>query len=151
MCSDPAPIVLDGKILPWVRKISHLGCTLEVDNSMKTDLAQKRGQFIGKINSLLQEFHFVQNESKFKLLDTYATSFYGSSLWDLMSNEAEKLYRSWNVMVRNFLNLDKKTHRSLIEPLSGHLHLKTMLLSRFVRFHKGLVNSPKFTFDFLQD
>ena len=66
-----------------------------------------------------------------------------------MSNEAEKLYRSWNVMVRNFLNLDKKTHRSLIEPLSGHLHLKTMLLSRFVRFHKGLVNSPKFTVRFL--
>ena len=29
------------------------------------------------------------------------------------------------------------------------LHLKTMLLSRLVSFHKGLVNSPKFTIRFL--
>ena len=52
-------------------------------------------------------------------------------------------------MVRNILDLDRRTHRILIEPLSGHLHLKTMLLSRLVTFHKGLVSSPKFTVRFL--
>ena len=116
---------------------------------MKADLAQKRGQFIGKVNSLLQEFHFVSTESKLKLIDTFASSFYGSSLWDLTSNEADKLYRSWNVTVRNVLDLDRRTHRFLIEPLSGHLHLKTILLSRLVSFHKSLVNSHKFTIRFL--
>ena len=78
--SDPAPITLDGNNLPWVKKINHLGCILEADNSMKADLAQKRGQFIGKVNSLLQEFHFISKETMFKLIDTYATSFYGSSI-----------------------------------------------------------------------
>ena len=52
-------------------------------------------------------------------------------------------------MVRNVLDLDRRTHRFLIEPLLGHLHLKTMLLSRLVTFHKGLINSPKFTIRFL--
>ena len=116
---------------------------------MRTDLIHKRGQFIGKVNSLLQEFHYTSPETMFKLVDTYAISCYGSPLWDLTSNEAEKLYKSWNVLVRNILDLDRKTHRFLIEPLSGHLHLKTMLMSRFVSFYKGLVDSPKFTVRFL--
>ena len=84
---DPASITLDGKNLPWAKKISHLGCTLETDYSMKADLAQKRCQFIGKTNSLLQEFHFIGKESLLKLIDTYATSFYRSSLWNLLSSE----------------------------------------------------------------
>ena len=51
--------------------------------------------------------------------------------------------------VRNVLRLNRKTHRFLIEPLSDHLHLKTIFMSRLVNFHKGLVNSPKFTIRFL--
>ena len=52
-------------------------------------------------------------------------------------------------MVRSVLGLDRRTHRYLIEPLSGHLHLKTMLMSRLITFYRGLVNSPKFTIRFL--
>ena len=47
------------------------------------------------------------------------------------------------------IDLDRKTHQFLIEPLSGHLHLKTMLMSRFVSFYKGLVDSPILTVRFL--
>ena len=112
-------------------------------------MMQKRGQFIGKVNSLLQEFHFISYETMFKLINTYATSFYGSSAWDLTFNNADKLYKSWNVMVRNVLNLDRRTHKFLIEPLSDQLHLQTMLMSRLVNFHKGLIKSPKFTIRFL--
>ena len=146
---DPAPIILDGKALPWVPKISHLGCTLESDNSMKSDITQKRGQFIAKSNSLLQEFSSVSPDTMFKLIDTYASSCYGSPLWNLRSKEADKLFNSWSVLVRNVLNLDRKTHRFLVEPLSGHLHLRTMLMARLVSFYKGLINSPKFTIRFL--
>ena len=147
--SDPAPIKLDGKNLPWVQKISHLGISLESDNSMRADMTQKRGQFIAKANSLLQEFHFSSKDILLKVVDTYASCCYGSSLWNLMSKESEKLFNSWNVTVRNILKVDKKTHRFLIEPLSGHLHLKTMLMARLVNFYKSLLNSPKFTFRFL--
>ena len=48
---------LDGDKLPWVKSLKHLGNVLQNDNSMKIDMSIKRGQFIGRINSLLQEFH----------------------------------------------------------------------------------------------
>ena len=65
-------------------------------------------------------------------------SLYASSLWDLYSNDAEKIYKSWNVTVRNVFSLDRKTHCRLIEPLSGCFHLKTALLSRYVKFYQTL-------------
>ena len=116
---------------------------------MKMDVTQKRGQFIAKANSLLQEFGSSSYESMLKLIDTYALSCYGSSLWNLQSKEADKFFNSWNVLIRNVLNVDRKTHRFLVEPMSGHLHLKTLLMARFVSSHKGLRKSQKFTVRFL--
>ena len=54
-----SPIQLGGVPLPWVGQVKHLGNTLQSDNSMKVDMSIKRGKFIGKVNSLLQEFHFA--------------------------------------------------------------------------------------------
>ena len=47
------------------------------------------------------------------------------------------------------MNIDRCTHRYLLEPLMQSLHLKTMILSRFVSFHKSLVESSKFPVRFL--
>ena len=41
------------------------------------------------------------------------------------------------------------SHRFLIEPLSQHSHLKTILMSRYIKFHKSLINNRKFTVRFL--
>ena len=127
----------------------HLGCMLESDNSMKSDIALKRGRFIGKINSILQEFHFAHESVLIKLLNIYSTSFYGSQLWDPLSNSCDRIYRSWNVAMRNVLNLDRKTHRYMIEPLSDCIHPKIMLLSRMVAFYKMQLDSPKFCIRYL--
>ena len=53
-----APIKLNEDILPWVEEVKHLGNILECNNSMKRDIAVKRGRFIGKLDSLAQEFHY---------------------------------------------------------------------------------------------
>ena len=87
-------VVLDGVPLPWVDKVMHLGCMLESDNSMKSDIALKRGRFIGKINSILQEFHFAHESVLIKLLNIYSTSFYGSQLWDPLSHSCDRIYRT---------------------------------------------------------
>ena len=84
-----APIVLDEMNLPWIKRVNHLGCILETDNSMRADMLSKRCQFIGKVNSLLQEFHFVDPKTMIKLICTYAITFYGSSLWNLYSINCE--------------------------------------------------------------
>ena len=94
---SPTPvknISLNGNILPWVNEIKHLGNTLQANNSMGLDINLKRGAFIGRVNSILQEFHFASPEVLMKCIKCYATSFSGCQLWSLSTNESEKLYQS---------------------------------------------------------
>ena len=138
-----APILLNNDPLPWVSQVKHLGNVFENDNSMKVDCNLKRGKFIGKVNSLLQEFHFVKSDVIVKILNIYVTSFYGSGLWDLYSKEVDRLYKAWNVSIRHALRIPNTTHRYLIVPLSGSMHPKVMLSSRLVNFRDTMVNSHK--------
>ena len=62
------PIILDEQALPWVEQVKHLGHTLQVDNSMRKDINLKRGAFTGKVNSILQDFYFVDSEVLMKLV-----------------------------------------------------------------------------------
>ena len=68
------PILLNGDPLPWVETVKHLGNKLESDNSMRQDLAMKKGQFIGKVNSLSQEFHFAFPDVLMKVIKVYQLS-----------------------------------------------------------------------------
>ena len=138
------PVLLDGNPLPWVSKVKHLGNMLQCDNSMKIDLGQKRGKFIGKVLSLLQELSFVDSDVFVKLLNIYTTSFYGSSLWDIFSTDCERLYKSWNVTIRQVFGVDRCTHRYLIETISNSMHPKVMLSSRYVAFYRSISKSTKF-------
>ena len=141
--AQPLNISLNGNQLPWVHQVNHLGHVLQSDNSMRIDIARKRGIFIGKINSLLQEFHFVTSDTLLKLMNSYATTLYGSNTWDIFSVDCEKLYTSYNVAIRQILRVDRCTHRYLIEPLSKCFHLKTVVASRYITFYKTLLESKK--------
>ena len=91
-----ASIKLNENNLPWVGEVKHLGNMLEPENSIRRDIAIKRGQFIGKVNSLSQEFYFVKPAVFMQVLNTFCASFYGSGLWDLFSPDCERLYAAWN-------------------------------------------------------
>ena len=110
---------------------------------MKVDCLAKRGRFIGKVNSLLQEFHHVDPEVMVRLLNIYTTSFYGSVLWDLYSPEVTRIYSAWNVTIRKVFKLPWATHRYLIEPISGTKHPKILLTSRMLTFMESLMNCSK--------
>ena len=146
---DILPILLNGDPLPWVDTVKHLGNKLESDNSMKQDIAMKKGIFIGKVNSLAQEFHFASSDVLMNILNTYCTSFHGSGLWELSSKESERLYKSWNVTMRITFSVPRTTHRYLIESISGQLHLKVMLASRLIKFLESLKTSSKLGVRFL--
>ena len=139
-----SPIKLNSDYLPWVNEIKHLGNLLESNNSMKRDITVKRGRLIGKINSLSQEFFYVSPDTFMKILNIYTVSFHGSGLWDLFSSDCDRLYKAWNVAVRHAWNVPNTTHRYLIETISGCLHPKVMLASRYCGFVKSLLSSPKY-------
>ena len=138
-----APVLLNGDPLPWVQQVKHLGNVMQCDNSMKIDCTLKRGKFIGKINSLLNEFSYCDPSVKVKIFNIFATSFYGSGLWNLSSKEVDRLFKSWNVAVRIAFGVPPTTHRYLVEHLSGTPHPKTMLNARYVKFVDSLLNSRK--------
>ena len=138
-----SPILLNGDPLPWVQQVKHLGNVMQCDNSMKIDCTLKRGKFIGKVNSLLQEFYFADPKVKMRLMNIFAASFYGSGLWDLQSRECDRLFKSWNVTVRMVFGVPPTTHRYLIEPLAGTSHARTMLCFRYVKFKEMLYSSSK--------
>ena len=138
-----APIMLNEDPLPWVKQLKHLGNILQCDNSMEIDCAVKRGKFIGKVNSLLQEFHYVDPSVKIKIYNIFATSFYGSGLWDIFSKDVDRIFKFWNVSVRIAFDIPCTSHRYLMEPLSKSPHPKTMLSSRLVKFQNSLCSSSK--------
>ena len=137
------PIKLDGVPLPWVSQVKHLGNMLQQDNSMRVDMCQKRGKFIGKMQSLFQEFSYVDPSVFMKVINLFNTSFYGSSLWDLFSSDCDKIFKSWNVTVRQAFGVHRCTHRYFIEAISESMHPKVMLLSRYVTFVNSLRKSSK--------
>ena len=103
---------------------------------MKMDIAQKRGKLIGKLNSLYQEFHYVEPQVFVNIMNIYAASFYGSSLWNLFSAECDRIYAAWNVAIRICLNVDRATQRYFMGELTGSLNPKVMLCSRYAGFHQ---------------
>ena len=134
---------------PMVGPTKVPGMELESNNSMAQDISSKRGTFIGIVNSLLQEFHSSSPAVLMKLISSYALSIYGSSTWNLFSKDCDKLFNSWNVCVRNVFNVDRRTHRRLIEPISSSPHLKTLLLARQKDFNDRVVKSKKFEVRFI--
>ena len=132
----PRKMTLDGKTLPWVRSVKHLGTTLTLGKtgfcSLNQDLLEKRALYIAKNNELCQEFYFSHYLTKVWLNNVYNTSFYGAVLWDFNSNEFVKLEKTWNISIRVMLNLPRTAHRYLIEPLSGTHHLQKSIRRRFL-------------------
>ena len=140
---DLAPIKLNNVDLPWVPSVKHLGVTLETDNSMKIDIAQKRGKFIGKICSLRQEFKFVSPQVMMKIIEMYTMSFYGSCLYNIFSKDCERIFATYNVAVRSIFSLPRETHRFFIEEISESTHPKVLMASRLVGFHEMMKNSER--------
>ena len=73
----------------------------------------------------------------------YGTSFYGSVLWNLNSEEHNKLLRSWNVAVKLIWDLPYNAHTRFIESITDCPHLQSVLHSRYVGFAKSLSSSNK--------
>ena len=84
-----------------------------------------------------------------KFINIYACSFYASQCRDPFSTKFEWLYTTWTVTVRIALQLDRTTHRFLIEAFSKVKHLQTMMICQFLKFLQLLVSHNKFSLRFL--
>ena len=138
---DPEKVILNGDPLPWVEKAKHLGHMLTTEiikeyayPNTNNDLLVKRAIFFGKVHSLIQEFGFCSKRLLSELMRIYSTSFYGSMIWSIRSEEYNKLLRSFNSAIKMIWDLHHQTHKNFIEQLIDYPHLQSMLHSRYIGF-----------------
>ena len=110
---------------------------------MKTDLLQKRAILFDKIHQVMQQFGYCNPRMVIKLLSIYSTALYGSTLWQLDSDEHQKLNRSWNIAVKMIWDLPPPTHKYLLESLSPVPHLESVLTGRYIGFIQNLLETKK--------
>ena len=135
LCGDP---------LPWVTEGNHLGVRIRSkDKSLSTDILSKRAQYIAKNNELNQELAFCHPYTRFHMNEIYNTSFSGSPIWDLFCNEAKMMENTWNRSFRVMYNLPLSTHRYFVQEISGKMHLKNVLMLRFLGFLNQIRKSSK--------
>ena len=138
---------LNGKPLPWVESLKHLGTTIMNTNeggcSLDQDILEKRALYIAKNNELNQEFYYAHPKTKVWINNIYNTSFYGAPLWDMTSRNFERLEKTWNVSIRTMLMLPRNTHRYFLEPLSNTHHIVKSLQSRFLKFVSNIADGKK--------
>ena len=142
--------------LPWVDSWPHLGNNLFNDDfkfpmncSFSKDCRRKRSKFIGKFHELWQEFGFSDPYFVLQVIDIYATSFYGSCLWDFGNSDANKLFNSWNMVIRTTFNLPRNSHRYFVEKISNHEHIMATLFKRYHGFINSILSSKKKCLSFL--
>ena len=97
----------------------------------------------GGTSTLRQQFGFANPDVIFKILNIYATSFYGSNLWNFSSQGSTRLFNSWNTMIRNVWGLSNVAHKYLIEHVSSSKHIRTIVYQRFLTFIQSLMRSKK--------
>ena len=141
---------LNGDALPWVATAKHLGNQLSAKLNLsffspetKTDILCKRAILFDKVHQVLQQFGYYEPRLVIKLLSVYSTALYGSTLWQLNSEEHLKLNRSWNTAVKIIWDLPHSTHTRFLEPLSPVPHLESILTGRFIGFAQNLSKSAK--------
>ena len=125
-----------------LRKMTHLGVT---NNKLfrGQDTMEKRAQYVAKCNELRQKFHFPDPNTVAFLNDMYNTHFYGATLWDLFSNESERIVGTWNARHRIVYSLPRTAHRYLVESISQRPHIIRSLWKRFLKFSRSINCSRK--------
>ena len=72
---------------------------------------------------------------------TYCTSYYGSPLWQLDSNDVKHFYVSWRNCISKIWNIPARTHCRLLNHLCEGYSTDFELMSRFMSFYQLLSKS----------
>ena len=139
----PPPIMLDGKALPYVDHLDHLGHVLHKSMSMEMDCTRATNSFKRRAHDIRDQLHFCQPRQVMKLVNTYVGDSYGSNLWRFDSNYVTSFYSRWNVTARNVFGVKFDTHVNVVEGFlcKDIVSLKSQVLSRYPKFVRKLLHS----------
>ena len=90
----PAPVLLEGRELPWVESALHLGHTLHQSGSMEKDCKIHRAVFIDRSVEVREQLHFGDTKEVLKAINVYCCDGYGPMLWRLNSDTSEMYFKA---------------------------------------------------------
>ena len=140
---EPPPIMLNGKALPYVQKLDHLGHVLHQSMSMEHDSIRAKSSFKRRANDIRDQLHFCSPNQKVTAINLYCTDAYGVLLYDLQSEYASSLFKQWSVQARLAHGVRMETHTSVVEGFlcKDNASLRSQVLSRYPKFVRKLLQS----------
>ena len=137
----PAPLQLYGRDLPWVLTATHLGHELHQTCSMSYDIKCKKGKFISDSIEIRETFDFADPVQVLKAIQVYCGHSYGAMLYNLFSDKAGQLYRSWSTCTKLVWKCPRATKTFLVQNLLAvdFIPVRVQLLTRFVKFFQQLL------------
>ena len=139
----PAPLMLYGRELPFVRNATHLGNELSEDGTMDMDNKEKTAAFITKSLEVREQFSFAHPMEVLRAVKIYCCDHYGSMLWDLQGDLANKYFNTWKTCIKLAWEVPRATHSYFLDYLSGGLvTVRRDVIARYAGFYKSLLTSP---------
>ena len=147
----PAPLLLNGEQLPWVRHATHLGHELSELCNMELDARIKRARFIENSTAIREAFHFANPKQILEAICVYAAHMFGSNLWALYGNRAGMAFRCWDQAVKRAWRVPLSTHRYTVANLLGvdFMSLRKRILPQYVGFFQSLLTSASLEVQFV--
>ena len=103
----------------------------------------KRAAFIKNSSEVRTMFKFALPTQVLNAISIYSAHFYGAMLWDLSSDMAGQVYRSWNTCVKLVWDVPRSTHNYFVEHLlaKDFASVRKRIFSNYVRFVQKMPRS----------
>jgi hypothetical protein len=98
-------IYLAGSPLKWVTMVKHLGNYIRSDLRETDEITHKRGDLIGRVNSMCATFFKSSDAVKQEIFNSQCSHLYGCEAWDMSVPEIDSIRKTWNHGVRRSFGL----------------------------------------------
>jgi hypothetical protein len=132
-----------------VKSYSHLGHLININLSDDDDIYNRRFSFIGQVNNVLCYFRKLDSSVKYKLFNSYCTSFFGCELWSLSNESINSFATAWRKGCRRVWNLPRDTHCHLLPLLNNCLPVFDEICKRSLNFIRSCMQHESSLIRFL--
>ena len=134
-------ISLGGRDLKWVKTVKFLGNHLTSELSETEDVRLKRGDLVGRVNSLVGNLGDAPDAILLQIFRSECCHFYGTQCWDFTQNSTRSFHTMWNQCVRRLLKLPMMTHSQYLELLVNQASSTVQVAQRFARMCQSMIDN----------
>ena len=125
---------VDNSPIESVTSFLHLGHLLTSTLCDSEEITNRRAEFIGQVNNVLCFFRKLSSFVRYRLFQSFCTSYYGCELWSLDNKNIDGFCAAWRQGVRKSWNIPPRTHSYLLPLICDCLPIFDELCLRFLRF-----------------